>query len=233
MEARSEASVTPQELVDAMLAKARTLTGTQKFRYRFSSAGDPCLRALTYDAFDADDGVPPAESSRRLRDILAMACGNAVGEKLEEAARALGHQTQTPHEFDTGAVRISGRSDVADRRVVLDIKLVGERSWSRAPHPKHILQVNGYAVQNDSPAWALLYVRGTTIFDEDSPEVETRLFTERTSLEKAQELVGIWEEVHTHRTLRTLPERVFGAKPDGWPCKWCRHLKRCDPQKEE
>lgn len=221
-------------MIDAILAKARELTGQQPFRYRFSTAGDPCLRALVYDAQDADDGHPPSVAPRRLRDVLAIACGNAVGGVLEDAARRLGYETQKPAEFNTGAVRVLGQSDVTDRhRSVCDIKLVGEKSWKHAPHPKHILQANGYAVSHDAPRWVLLYVRGSTIFDDFSGEVETAIFDGPADVEKAQELCGIWESVDSHRKLRTLPERVFGAKPTGWPCGWCRHLKRCAPPEED
>jgi hypothetical protein len=88
---------------------------------------------------------------------------------------------------------------VADPAFVLDVKLVGEKSWARAPHNKHILQAASYAVQNDSPRWILLYVRGSTIFDEESPEVETRIFAGNADVEYAQELCGIWEMVDRHR----------------------------------
>lgn len=219
--------------VASLIEKSKEPQGTQHFRYRFSAAGDPCLRALVYDARDADDGKPPAQGPHRLRDLLAMACGNAVGNHIEEAARRLGYETQKTHAFDTGVVKVRGNSDVAGPPFVLDVKLVGEKSWARAPHQKHILQVASYAVANDSPRWILLYVRGSTIFDEDSAEVETRIFAGHADVEYAQELCGVWETVDRHRKLRTLPERVFGAKPDGWPCAWCRHLKRCDPQGEE
>jgi hypothetical protein len=224
---------TDLDAVARMLAKAKEPQGAQAFRYRFSAAGDPCLRALVYDAHDADEGKPPAQGTHRLRDLLAMACGNAVGAHIEEAAKRLGHETQKSHTFDTGAVKVRGSSDVADPAFVLDVKLVGEKSWARAPHNKHILQAASYAVQNDSPRWILLYVRGSTIFDEDSAEVETRIFAGNADVEYAQELCGIWEMVDRHRKLKTLPERIFGAKPDGYPCAWCRHLDRCAPQGEE
>jgi hypothetical protein len=219
--------------VQAMIRKAQEPQGTQPFRYRFSAAGDPCLRALVYDALDADEGKPPAQGIHRLRDLFAMACGNAVGAHIEHAAKSLGHEVQKSHAFDTGAVKVRGSSDVASPAFVLDVKLVGEKSWARAPHNKHILQAASYAVANDSPRWILLYVRGSTIFDEDSPEVETRIFAGAADVEYAQELCGIWEMVDRHRKLKSLPERVFGAAPDRWPCSFCRHLTRCDPQAEE
>jgi len=221
--------------VDAILAKARTLTGAQPFRYRFSSAGEPCLRALVYDAQDADDGKEPPAESRKLSHLLSAVCGTAVGAHLEKAAALLGYETQKAHEFSTGGIVIRGSSDIAAPGCVLDLKLVGEKKWERVqkePDLKHLMQVNGYAVQNDSPRWALLYLRGLTIFD-GSEEPETLLHEGAASIELAQVLCGIWEDVEQHRKLRTLPERVFGAKPDGWPCAWCRHLERCAPEREE
>jgi hypothetical protein len=217
-------------LVDA----AKKLSGDQPFRYRFSSAGEPCLRALVYDARDADDGVPPPVKERRLRDQFAMACGNAVGAHLESAARTIGWNTQSEHVFDTSGVRITGSSDIlAPKKFVLDVKLVGEKSWARRPHDKHILQVNGYAVADDIPLAGLIYVRGSTIFDAESPEVELDLIEWAASVEIAQDLCATWLQVEQHRRFRTLPERFFGARPDGFPCAWCRHLERCAPPKEE
>lgn len=217
----------------ALLAAAMKDHAPQTFRYRFSSAGEPCLRALVYDARDADAGKPPAFSARRLRDMLAMACGRGVDEQFGEAAKSLGYRVQASHEFKTCGITIRGNSDILAQGIGLDVKLVGEKSWERRPHKRHELQVNGYAVEKDLPLWGLLYIRGSTIFDEDSPEVEWDLFTGQSSVEMAQELCGVWVEVEQHRKLKTLPERVFGASPTAFPCGWCKHLERCAPEAEQ
>lgn len=223
-----------QQALDEVLARAKYAGGGRSFRYSFSSAGDPCLRALVYDAQDHDDGTTQPEEPRRLRDVLAMKCGNAVGEHIEQAARQLGWSTQTRHTFSTGAVEVYGSSDLfLPGKLLLDTKLVGEKSWARRPHAKHKLQANGYAVEADIPTAGLLYIRASTIFDEDSPEVEIDLITWPASVELAQELCGVWESVDMHRKLRTLPERPWGASPRRWPCGWCRHLARCGPKEEE
>jgi len=211
-----------------VLEEARIAGGEQPFRYRFSAAGEPCLRALVYDAQDADDGTRQPEAPRRLRDVLAMKCGNVVGEHLETAAKRIGWITQRRHTFNTGAVQVSGSSDLLLPAVgVLDTKLVGEKSWARRPHAKHKLQANGYSVEADLPFAGLLYVRASTIFDAESPEVEVDLIVWPASVELAQELCGVWESVDMHRKLRTLPERIFDAGPKKFPCGWCRHKHRC------
>lgn len=217
-----------------LLAEASRITGDQPFRYRFSSAGDPCLRSLVYDARDADDGVTQPVKPRRVRDLLAAACGNAVGAHLERAAQQLGWQTQAKHVFETAGIRIEGSSDIkSPGRFVLDVKLVGEKSWARRAHDKHVLQVNGYAVSEDIPLAGLIYVRGSTIFDAESPEVEVDLAEWPASVELAQDLCTVWMQVEQHRRFRTLPDRFPGARPDGFPCGWCRHVERCAPPKQE
>ncbi len=226
--------MTTAERLRALFAAAAAEPRSRDFRYSFSGAGDPCLRALVYDAQDADDGKPPAEAKRELSWVLSSACGTAVGALLEESAKALGGRSQVAAEFDTGSVAVRGSLDLTFPGVVWDFKLVGEKSWAKVekrPDPKHVLQVNGYAVATDAKAWALIYVRGTTIFD-GSPTPEVRIHEGEASVEKAQELCGVWESVETHRRLRTLPERVWEASPDRWPCGWCRHLERCGPTGE-
>lgn len=220
--------------INALLAAAMKDHAPQSFRYRFSSAGEPCLRALVYDAQDADAGKPPAFAARRLRDMLAMACGRGVDEQFGAAAKSLGYQVQASHEFKTCGIRVRGNSDImAPPEIGIDVKLVGEKSWARRPHAKHKLQINGYCVEKDLPRWGLLYIRGSTIFDDGSPEVEWDLITGESSIEMAQELCGVWIEVEQHRKLKTLPERVFGASPTSFPCGWCKHLERCAPEEEQ
>lgn len=217
--------------LDALVSEAERVVNTQPFRYRFSKSGAPCVRALVYDAQDADDGKH-SEGFRHLSHLLAAACGNAVGQHMEEAGVRLGGVRQAPAEFDTGAVKVTGRLDLVDADCVDDFKLVGEKKWSRVatrPDPAHVLQVNGYAVALDRPRWRLIYVRGTTIFD-GSERPEFREYTGTASVELAQELCAVWEVVAHHRALRTLPERVFDAAPDKYPCAWCDHKERCLPE---
>lgn len=207
-------------------------TGAQPFRYRFSSAGEPCSRALVYDAWDADDGKPPARTPGKLKWMLSAQCGTAVGAFLEAAAQRIGFETQAKHIFDTGAARVEGSSDILTPDAVIDLKLVGEKKWARIqkkPDQKHVMQVNGYAVESDRPRWVLLYIRACSIFD-DSSELEWRAHSGNADTELAQALCGVWESVETHRKLRTLPERVFDAAPNKYPCGWCRHQSRCFTQ---
>src|SRR5437764_10557135 len=99
--------------VAKMIEASKAPQGTQPFRYRFSAAGDPCLRALVYDAQDADEGKPPAQGTRRLRDLLAMACGNAVGSHIEAAARTLAHEVQNSHQFGAGGAEAGRPGELA------------------------------------------------------------------------------------------------------------------------
>ena len=216
-------------LISRIITSAFLVNGAQPFRYRFSSAGEPCLRALVYDAFDHDDGLQPAIGNGKLKWNLSAVCGTAVGERIEAGAKAIGLLTQQAHEFDTGAVRVKGSSDIVAPDAIIDIKLVGEKKWSKIekkPDPKHVLQVNGYAVSADKTRWILFYVRACSIFD-DAPELEYRLHAGDSNIEMAQELCGVWEQVDSHRKLRTLPERMFEAAPNKFPCGWCRHQSRC------
>lgn len=221
--------------VAAIFAALRAMPRSRPFRYSFSGAGDPCLRALVYDAQDADDGKPPAEGDSEVSWLLSSVCGTAVGDALEKAAKPLGGASQVAAEFDTGSVRVTGSLDLLWPDGVDDFKLVGEKKWERIqsrPDPKHVLQINGYAVAKDKPRWRLIYIRAVTIFDgSETPEV--RVHEGVASVEKAQELCGVWESVETHRRLRTLPERVWGASPEKFPCGWCRHLERCGPVNNE
>lgn len=208
----------------------------QPFRYRFSRAGDPCLRALVYDAQDHDDGLPPREGKREASWSLSAAVGTAIGERLERAAVELGGwRRQVPVVFDTGAVQVRGEADLVGPDVVIDFKVAGEKKWhrvQRAPDEAHVLQVNGYAVALDRPRWALCYVRAISIHD-GSATPELRVHEGVASVELAQQLCSTWESVEQHRKLRTLPDRVWGASPHRWPCGWCRHLERCGPTEEE
>jgi len=115
---------------------------------------------------------------------------------------------------------------------VLDIKIVNNKQWEKIPRTKDWLQVHSYCVAQDCPTAGLLYGRLGSLAD-DSPEFEFRDFWQPTKLELAQELCGVWESVETHRRLRTLPERVWGASPHRWPCGWCPHLERCGPTEED
>jgi hypothetical protein len=223
-------------MVARVFAKAKVTPGTRPFRYSFSGAGDPCLRTLCYDAQDADAGLPPAEGNRELSWILSSACGTAIGEVLERAGVALGGVSQQLAEFDTGGIKVRGSLDLAGRECVLDFKLVGEKKWAKVakgPDDKHKLQVNGYAVATDRPRWGLVYIRAVSIFDGEHTTPELRIHEGEASVELAQQLCGVWEEVERHRSLRTLPERVWGASPHRWPCGWCRHANRCGPAEEE
>lgn len=235
---------TPQELdgIARILAETEKIDGARPFRYGFSNAGEPCLRALVYDAQDADAGKPPASKPMKLKHRLTAVCGTAVGSRIEEGARRLGFVTQARHVFETGAIAVHGSSDILARTAVVDIKLVGEKKWKRiqkTPDGKHVLQVNGYAVQADRPRWVLLYVRALSIFADpddlggDDDQLQIKVHAGDASIDLAQDLCGVWEQVDQHRKLRTLPERVWGADPDKFPCHWCSHLERCNPQKEE
>lgn len=217
--------------IDALVQEAERVVNNQPFRYRFSAAGAPCIRALVYDAHDADDGKK-REGFRHLSHALSAACGNAVGEFLEKAGVRLGGERQTRTEFNTGAVRVVGSLDLADVDCVDDFKLVGEKKWARiqkSPDPAHALQVNGYAVAMDRPRWRLIYVRAVTIFD-GSERPEIKEYPGTADVEAAKDLCAVWEQVDRHRKLRTLPERVFDAGPDKFPCGWCDHKDRCLPE---
>lgn len=228
--------MTVRDLVLAIFERAAKRK-PQPFRYRFSSAGDPCLRALVYDAQDADDGKQPVEGKSEIAWTLSAACGNAVGYALEQAAvETGGFVRQVFAEFDTGSVWVRGDADFADRATVYDWKLVGEKKWAKIqskPDPKHELQIQGYAVALDRKRWALIYVSASSIFEDGAKVPEFIVHEGAASVERAQELCGVWEQVEGHRKLRTLPERVWGASPRRWPCGWCRHLERCGPVEQE
>ena len=227
---------TARSILDRIFARA-VQQKPQPFRYRFSSAGDPCLRALAYDALDADAGLPPTDGARKLTWALSATCGTAVGEHLERAAVDLGgFIRQCYAEFDTGGVWIKGEADLADRWTLFDFKLVGEPAWEKIeskPNPKHVGQVNGYAVALGRKRWVLFYIRATSIFDGKHEVPEARIYEGEASVEKARDLCSVWEEVERLRASKTLPERVWGASPLRWPCGWCRHLQRCGPTEEE
>lgn len=228
--------MTTRALVLSIFAKVAQRKA-QPFRYRFSSAGEPCVRALVYDAQDADDGKAPVEAKSEAAWSLSNACGHAIGYALEQAAVEMGgFVRQVFAEFDTGQVWVRGDADLADRETVYDWKLVGEKKWAKIqgkPDPKHELQIQGYAVALDRKRWALIYVRALSIFEEGAKVPEFKIHEGAASVEKARELCGVWETVDSHRKLRTLPERPWGASPHRWPCAWCRHLERCAPPEEE
>lgn len=228
--------MTTRDLVLGIFSRAAQRK-TQPFRYRFSKAGEPCVRALVYDAHDADDGKPPAESKSEITWTLSSACGNAIGYALEQAAVESGEFVRQVYaEFDTGQVWVRGDADMADRETAYDWKLVGEKKWAKiqkSADAGHVLQVNGYAVALDRKRWVLIYIRASSIFEEGAKVPEFKTYEGEASAEKARELCGVWETVDSHRKLRTLPERVWGASPDRWPCGWCRHLERCAPPAEE
>lgn len=235
-EGGEECQVVPaRAVVQAIMAEYQRGNDQRAFRYSFSGAGDPCLRALVYDAQDHDDNAPPAVGRREVSWSLSAVCGTAVGDALEKAGMRLGFTSQKRAHFDTGAIRVDGSTDTVTPDLVLDWKLAGEKKWERVrskPDPKHQLQVNAYAVALDKPRWALCYVRAVTIFDgSTTPEVKVHEGAADVAL--AQDLCGIWEQVDHHRKLRTLPERVFEAAPDKYPCSWCSHQARCLTGPEE
>jgi len=227
--------VTPAQVVARVFEQYRNAPRSRSFRYSFSGAGETCLRSLVYDAHDADDGKPPAVSKGEVSWSLSAACGTAVGDALEAAGLLLGYRSQVRALFDTGAIKVMGNGDTTTDDIQIDWKVVGENKWERIqkqPDDKHRLQVNGYAVALDRPRWALVYLRGITIYD-GSKTPEVKIHAGEASVELAQDLCGVWESVETHRKLRTLPERVFEAAPDKFPCGWCRHQSRCLTQSPE
>jgi hypothetical protein len=216
------------EMLDAVLyatLKAAT-EGLRPFRYSFSGAGNPCARALVYEARRHDAGLPP-HGAREVKHAMAAACGNAVGELLEAGCHKLGWDTQAPVIMN-GAVRVTGTLDVIAPGFVLDWKLVGEKSWKRAvkaPSDKHVTQVNGYAHAKGEPSWVLAYLRATSIFKPG--ELEWRIYNGETDPIAAKALVGTWAEVDAHRKAKTLPERPEAFSPAGFPCGWCNFKTEC------
>lgn len=220
------------ELVEAALAEYAKASA-QPFRYRFSKGGEPCLRALVYDALEADEGKDSAEEYS-LKGALASAFGKTFHEFMQAGAVKLGHGVELKVRFDTGAVEVLGSLDwKPSQQVVIDFKCVGENTWSkvaRKPLPKHVLQVSSYAVAEDAPFAGILYFDGGAVFRKGPVEREAfRLYVFPAEVEQAQQLCAVWEDVDAHRKLKTLPERPWGASKDSWPCSFCRHREQCQP----
>lgn len=215
---------TLQSILDAALVAANERQ--QTFRYRVSSAGDPCERALAYDA-RAGKGRPTAD----VRYVLAQACGTAVGEVLEAGCSKLGMKVQEKVVLGGPEdVFVSGTLDVRAEGYVLDWKVVGKKSWRRIakePDPKHVLQVNAYCAATKEPAWALAYLNGASIFD----ELEWRIFRGKADPLAGQRVLSTWRLVDWHHKNGTLPARPDNFSMSSFPCGWngggCTYRDTC------
>lgn len=220
--------ITTESLQGILVAALQAANERQdEFRFRFSAAGDPCLRALV---LDARDGPRPI---KEIKHALANVCGTAVGDLLEEGCAKLGWKVQKEAVLVSDDVEVSGKLDVQGPGFVLDWKLVGENAWKRVqrePNSKHVFQCNGYSKAVVEPRWVLAYLRATSIFKPG--ELEWRIYSGSTSTDLAKQLVNVWAKVQTHMTAGTLPDRDASFSRERFPCgggtTWqCAHFAKC------
>jgi hypothetical protein len=199
----------------------------QTFRYRFSSAGGPCIRMLCFEALGAKNEM------KDVRHGLMAALGQAAGNFFEAGNKKLGWTTQEHVELPDCEVLVAGSLDAADAETVLDYKLVNDKQWKRvatAPRFKDQFQVNAYAVSTKRPFWALAYLRGSSIFDQGS-KLDWKIFSGKAEPGLAASMALIWERVDEHTKAKTLPPIPADFKADRFPCGWktgaCPHFKEC------
>jgi hypothetical protein len=185
----------------------------QAFRYRFSSAGGACLRALVYESRGAPRQIP------NLKQALAAACGTAVGEVMEAGAARLGWKAQEYVELPDCDVLVSGHLDCADEDRVVDFKVVKTKRWKwllkNGPSFQYVMQCSAYATSSGRKEWALAYLRGTSIYDDG--ELEWKIYA----------MGKIWERVDAHAQAGTLPPIPSGFEKTRFPCGWCASKEEC------
>jgi hypothetical protein len=231
---------TTTETLDAILRAAAKLgheRQQQPFRYRFSSAGDHCKRKLVFAAQDEADGLPSPEQAPTIKRVIQAAVGNAVGAMLEEGAKAIGLETQKVVTADGATVKITGALDILrPGLLVVDVKTVSDPAWSRlryGPQEKHVVQVNGYAVYEHVPRWALWYIRLSDAFRKTKDNtIGQRLFEGDADPAAAhRDIVGTWEDVDAHVAMGTVPPIPEEFLRDQFPCGWstgaCAYYGRC------
>ena len=191
----------------------------QKPRPRISSSGDPCERAQVLDLLR---GKRPMTD---IRHVLAAACGTVVGDVIEAGARRLGHWTQ--EKVEIGGVPGTLDIRLSTKDSVIDLKVVGKKAWKRcqtAPQPKHVIQVNAYAVATNCERWELWYLRGESIWRD---ALEWRLWHgDADAMSADVEVVQRWRRVTAHATAKTLPEIPREFSPTAFPCGWCHHREQ-------
>ena len=221
-------------LAAVLAAVPATQTGHQAPRPRFSRTDD-CERALVLDF-----AHPRARDMNNPRYILAASVGTVVGEVLERAAKSLGAIVQERVVLApmTGNldVRWPDRTGLGFANEVWDWKVVGDKAWKRVagprgePNRKHVVQVNAYAVATNARRWALLYLRGRSIFGD---ELEWRVHTGAADPHLALAAQEKWQRVEAHVKAGTLPVIPDGYDPARFPCGWCGHKERCHGAAEE
>ena len=205
---------------------------TQTPRPRFSNALS-CLRAHVYDAQLVKLGKWPASVDRPFRWNFAAMVGTALGGIIEKAAQGFGAITQAKAHLGGSflAINVTGDADIdwPDLDAVHDLKWVGDYAWKEAkkgPDPKHVAQVNGYAVARGRSKWALIYFPLASLGKGEG--VDYVIHEGRADADQAKrEITDRWAAVAAHVEAGTLPDRE--VEESTCRCLRCQHLETCSP----
>lgn len=205
----------------ALMAECRKAP-TQTPHARFSAALG-CLRSHVYDFRLLDKGQWPEVIDRPARWNFAAIVGDALGGRIEAAARKLGARTQSSVTLDG----IGGNLDIEWEDEVSDLKWVGEYAWRearKAPNEKHVGQVNAYAVAKKKPRWSIVYLPIHMLGKGEN--LEFIIWPGEADPKKAAaDISARWALVEQHRAAGTLPEREVEEAV----CRrlQCMHLRYC------
>lgn len=204
-------------------------------RFGFSDSHG-CQREAVFRFRDFMQTWKSPAAYKPLRWVLAAACGTAIGNVLEAAARRQGDVTQESCVLPNAhGLHIYGSLDWlwVDGGVVFDFKCVSRKQfrWIKKqgePKEGHRAQINGYSVAKNVPHWCLVYIDMGALGFADADTPETQLFAGDANRELADaEVVGFWLGVDGHLKAGTTPEIPGDYTADGFPCGWCSQKRRC------
>lgn len=195
--------MTVAERMAAVMAECRKAP-TQTPHARFSTALG-CLRSHAYDFRLLDASKWPEVIDRPARWNFAAMAGSSIGWLIESAAERLGALTQQGATLDG----IHGDLDIEWEDEIWDLKWCGDyayRAARKGPNPKHVAQVNAYAVAREKPRWALIYLPLAQLGKGEALEWLAHE-GEANAAAAAMDVILRWSVVSDHRAAHTLPDR--------------------------